>query len=59
MSEDKFTFNFNNYPGSSVEEQIGHVENLTVTRQAKSDPASVNEDEDEDEGDGQPGQALG
>lgn len=35
-SEDKFTITFNNY-GSSVKEQIGHVENLTTDRSAKPD----------------------
>jgi TIR domain-containing protein len=48
MSEDKQTFNFNNYAGSSVEEQIGHIDTFnryaTINEPAESGKADVSEE---------------
>ena len=57
MSEDKITVNFNNLPGSSIGEQIGHVDTfnkkVTIKNSAESDQANVSEDNR----DGKPDQA--
>ena len=47
MSEDKVTVNFNNFPGSSIGEQIGHVDTfnkkVTINNSAEPDQADVSE----------------
>lgn len=57
MGEDKFTINFNNHAGSSIEEQIGHVEtinkNVTINNSTEPDQADVKENSR----DGKPDQA--